>query len=176
MTPRRWAWLLAVAVAAYLVLAGVRGWALLTSGQVTGVLLGVAVFALPIVGAWVVWREIAFGYAMQAMGVLLSVWWPSLVGFALGSLLVGLPFTAISFFAMQEARRLRPAQAAAFMGQLTAAYGLGQIIGPPLVALLLRRPAGLTRPRPYPTVRPARSCLTAELSPLCRAQFVDSAE
>lgn len=68
MTPRRWAWLLAAAVAAYLVLAGVRGWALVTSGEVTGVLLGVAVFALPIVGAWVVWREIAFGYAMQAMG------------------------------------------------------------------------------------------------------------
>lgn len=68
MTPRRWAWLLAAAVAAYLVLAGVRGWALLTSGQVTGVLLGVAVLALPAVGAWVVWREIAFGYAMQQMG------------------------------------------------------------------------------------------------------------
>jgi hypothetical protein len=68
MTPRRWAWLLAAAVAAYLVLAGVRGWALVTSGQVTGVLLGIAVLALPIVGAWVVWREIAFGYAMQEMG------------------------------------------------------------------------------------------------------------
>lgn len=68
MTPRRWAWLLAAAVAAYLVLAGVRGWALLTSGEVTGVLLGVAVLALPVVGAWVVWREIAFGYAMQRMG------------------------------------------------------------------------------------------------------------
>ena len=68
MTPRRWAWLLAAAVAAYLVLAGVRGWALLTSGQATGVLLGIAVFALPVVGAWVVWREISFGYAMQAMG------------------------------------------------------------------------------------------------------------
>lgn len=72
MTPRRWAWLLAAAVAAYLVLAGVRGWALLTSGQATGVLLGVAVFALPVVGAWVVWREIAFGYAMQAMGAQLE--------------------------------------------------------------------------------------------------------
>jgi hypothetical protein len=72
MTPRRWAWLLAAAVAAYLVLAGVRGWALVTSGEVTGVLLGVAVFALPIVGAWVVWREIAFGYAMQAMGAQLA--------------------------------------------------------------------------------------------------------
>ena len=68
MTPRGWAWVLAAAVAAYLVLAGVRGWALLTSGQVTGVMLGVAVLALPVVGAWVVWREIAFGYAMQQMG------------------------------------------------------------------------------------------------------------
>ena len=57
MTPRRWAWLLAVAVAAYLVLAGVRGWALVTSGDPAGVVLGVAVFALPIVGAWVVWRS-----------------------------------------------------------------------------------------------------------------------
>ncbi len=68
MTPRGWAWLLAAAVGAYLLLAGVRGWALLTSGEVEGVLLGVAVLALPVVGAWVVWREIAFGYAMQQMG------------------------------------------------------------------------------------------------------------
>ena len=80
---------------------------------------------------------------MQALGVLLSVWWPSLPGFALGSLLVGLPFTAISFFGMQEARRLRPAQAPAFMGQLTAVYGLGQIIGPPMVALLLQHSANV---------------------------------
>ena len=90
-------------------------------------------------------RLLVAGYLMQATGVLLSVWWPSLAGFALGSLLVGLPFTAISFFAMQEARRLRPAQPAAFMGQLTAAYGLGQIIGPPLVGLLLSTSSGLTQ-------------------------------
>ena len=88
-------------------------------------------------------RLLVAAYAMQALGVLLTVWWPSLAGFALGSVLVGLPFTAISFFAMQEARRLRPAQAPAFMGQLTAAYGLGQIIGPPLVALLLQHSTDL---------------------------------
>ena len=82
-------------------------------------------------------RLLMAAYAMQALGVLLSVWWPTLAGFALASLLVGMPFTAISFFAMQEARRLRPATAAAFMGQITAAYGLGQIAGPPLVAWLL---------------------------------------
>lgn len=68
MTPRRWAWLLAAAVAAYLLLAGVRGWALLTSGEPAGALLGAAVLVLPFVGAWVVWREIDFGYAMQHMG------------------------------------------------------------------------------------------------------------
>jgi len=80
-------------------------------------------------------------YAMQAAGVWLGVVWPTLAGFALGSLLVGLPFTAITLFAMQEARRLWPHNAAALIGLLTAAYGLGQIVGPPMVAGLLRHSA-----------------------------------
>ena len=78
-------------------------------------------------------------YLVQAAGIALSVWMPTLAGFAIGSLLLGIPFTAITFFAMQEVRRLRPALAASFMGLLTAVYGLGQIVGPPLVALLLQR-------------------------------------
>lgn len=78
-------------------------------------------------------------YAMQASGVLLSVWLPTRLGFALGSLLLGVPFTAITLFAMQEARRLRPHGVSALIGLLTAAYGLGQIVGPPLVAWLLAR-------------------------------------
>lgn len=76
-------------------------------------------------------------YLMQALGVILTLLLPDLLGFILGSLLVGLPFTAISFFGMQDARRLQPHHAARFMGLLTAAYGIGQIAGPPLVALLL---------------------------------------
>lgn len=68
MTAQRWAWVLVVAVAAYLLLAGARGWALVTSGDLAGILLGIAVLVLPFIGAWVVWREIAFGKAMQAMG------------------------------------------------------------------------------------------------------------
>lgn len=66
---------------------------------------------------------------------------PDIVGFALGSLLLGLPFTAITLFAMQEARRLRPHNTSATIGVLTASYGLGQIAGPPLVAWLLHRSA-----------------------------------
>jgi MFS family permease len=80
-------------------------------------------------------------YAVQAMGVAASLVSPTLAGFALGSLLLGLPFTAITFFAMQEARRVRPHQATSFMGLLTAMYGVGQIAGPPLAAWLVARSA-----------------------------------
>ncbi len=55
---------------------------------------------------------------------------------ALASLLLGLPFTAIALFALQEARRLWPHNASALIGLLTAAYGLGHIASPPLVAAL----------------------------------------
>ncbi len=77
-------------------------------------------------------------YFLQALGIAASLWSPSLAGFAIGSLMLGIPFTAITFFAMQEVRRLRPVTAASFIGLLTATYGVGQIVGPPLVALLLR--------------------------------------
>ena len=83
-------------------------------------------------------RLLLGGYLIQALGIGVSLWSPSLVGFAVGSLLLGLPFTAITFFAMQEVRRLRPATAASFMGLMTATYGIGQILGPPLVAVLMR--------------------------------------
>jgi MFS family permease len=88
-------------------------------------------------------------YIVQAAGIAIGVWRPSLAGFTIGSVLLGIPFTAITFFAMQEVRRLRPLQPASFMGLLTALYGIGQIIGPPLVAWLLQRSAnagaGFTR-------------------------------
>ncbi len=83
--------------------------------------------------------RLAACYLLQATGVAASLVSPTLAGFALGSLLLGLPFTAITFFAMQEVRRVRPQQATAFMGLLTAAYGLGQIAGPPLAAWLVAR-------------------------------------
>ncbi|WP_413860488.1 YbfB/YjiJ family MFS transporter [Candidatus Aalborgicola defluviihabitans] len=44
-------------------------------------------------------------YLIQAVGIATSLISPTLGGFTLGSLLLGLPFTAITFFAMQELRR-----------------------------------------------------------------------
>ncbi len=106
--------------------------------------IGVSAGALLTVRLPVHWDRrhlLAACYALQAAGVALSIWWPTRAGFALGSLLLGLPFTAITLFAMQEARRLWPHNASALIGLLTAAYGLGQIAGPPLVAWLLRHAA-----------------------------------
>jgi predicted MFS family arabinose efflux permease len=83
-------------------------------------------------------RFLALAFAVQALGIATSLWSPTLAGFAIGSLLLGLPFTAITYFAMQEVRRIRPAHPASLMGLLTAVYGLGQIVGPPMTAQLLR--------------------------------------
>ncbi|WP_326541356.1 YbfB/YjiJ family MFS transporter [Pseudorhodoferax sp.] len=82
-------------------------------------------------------RLLALCHTVQAVGVAMSLVSPTLAGFVLGSLLLGLPFTAITYFAMQEVRRLRPASAASTMGLMTALYGIGQVLGPPLVALLI---------------------------------------
>ena len=87
--------------------------------------------------------RLAFCYAVQALAITASLVFPNLAGFITGSLLLGLPFTAITFFAMQEVRRLRPAHVSSTTGLVTAVYGLGQIAGPPLVALLLARSASV---------------------------------
>jgi MFS family permease len=81
---------------------------------------------------------LAGGFLIQTLGLSLGQISPSVAGLLMGSFLLGLPFTAMSFFAMQEARRLRGGTAASFMGLLTATYGLGQVLGPLLVAELLR--------------------------------------
>ncbi|CAB3642477.1 hypothetical protein LMG27174_00519 [Paraburkholderia rhynchosiae] len=73
-------------------------------------------------------------YVLQACGIALGIVWPTAGGFSLGSILIGVPFTAITLFAMREARRLRGDDAAGLMGYATAAYGLGQIVGPLVAA------------------------------------------
>ena len=82
---------------------------------------------------------LAAAYALQAVGVVLSVAWPTIWGFGLGSLLLGMPFTAITLFAMRDARRLRGNASAGLIGYATASYGVGQILGPLFAAPLAQR-------------------------------------
>ncbi|MBY5699281.1 YbfB/YjiJ family MFS transporter [Rhizobium leguminosarum] len=78
-------------------------------------------------------------YLLQSAGVALSVLWQDAIGLALSSILVGVPFTAISFFAMNEVRRIRTSHHARYMGLLTAVFAIGQIMGPPVVGVILSR-------------------------------------
>jgi uncharacterized MFS-type transporter YbfB len=83
-------------------------------------------------------------YVLQALGIASGIVWPSAPGFALGSVLIGLPFTAITLFAMREARRLHGDDAAGLMGYATAAYGFGQIAGPLIAATIAARTGSFT--------------------------------
>ena len=109
-------------------------WPIVGLGVVVGALLSTRVKV-----AGDLRRALAVAYVLQAAGVMTPLWSPTLAGFITGSVLLGLPFTAITFFAMQEVRRLAPLHSASMMGLLTALYGVGQIVGPPLAAWLLGR-------------------------------------
>ncbi|MEO7392717.1 MAG: YbfB/YjiJ family MFS transporter [Ramlibacter sp.] len=115
-------------------------WPLLGCGVIVGALL-----ASRIRGAGDHRRRLAACYVIQALGVAASLVSPTLAGFAVGSVLLGLPFTTITFFAMQEVRRLKPRQPTPLMGLLTAMYGVGQIAGPPLAAWLVARSGSAAR-------------------------------
>lgn len=52
----------------YLVLVGQRAWLLLTSGDVIGVVMGVALVVLPVLGAWGIGRELMFGMQAERLG------------------------------------------------------------------------------------------------------------
>lgn len=114
-------------------------------------LFGLAVIPGALIGArapthWDNRLLLAVAYALQALGVLLSVAWPTIGGFALGSLLLGMPFTAITLFAVRDARRLRGNAAAGLIGYATASYGIGQIVGPLFAAPLAHRTGSFSVP------------------------------
>ncbi|MDQ6629287.1 MAG: YbfB/YjiJ family MFS transporter [Pseudomonadota bacterium] len=112
-------------------------WPIFGSAVVVGALLSSRV-SVAVDRRWL----IAAAYVLQATGIGLGVAFPTEAGFAIGSLMIGLPFTTLTLFALQEVRRIRPHAAAGTIGLLTAVYALGQAIGPAMVAALLRLSSG----------------------------------
>lgn len=87
---------------------------------------------------------LAIAYVLQALAILTAIVSPTVAGFAVSSALLGLPFTAITAFAMREAHALAGASTARLMGLMTATYGLGQIAGPPLATGLVSHTGSFT--------------------------------
>lgn len=68
MSAKVLSWLLAAAVGVYIVFAGMRAWALASTGEPALILFAVAVVVLPAIGVWVLWRELRFGQRTQQLG------------------------------------------------------------------------------------------------------------
>jgi len=112
-------------------------------------LLGLMVIPGAIIGARapITWDNrllLAACYVMQGIGVGIGIVLPNVIGFALGSVLVGLPFTAITVYAVRECRRLRGDNANGLIGLVTASYGIGQIVGPLVAAPLVESTGSFT--------------------------------
>jgi hypothetical protein len=62
------AWVLAAACGVYLVLIARQAWALITTGDPVVVALGIGIAILPVIGVWVVVRELQFGARTAELG------------------------------------------------------------------------------------------------------------
>ncbi|WP_328998918.1 hypothetical protein OHA18_31290 [Kribbella sp. NBC_00709] len=67
MNAKRTAILLAVVFVAYAVLLGWRGVLLIGTGDPVAVVLGIAVLIIPLLGAYLVWRELQFGRRTEVL-------------------------------------------------------------------------------------------------------------
>lgn len=81
---------------------------------------------------------LAGSYLMQAIGVGVLVVSPTIAGLAVSALLVGGTFMVMTMFGLREARRLGGEQAGKLMGVMTAAFAIGQILGPLYAGHLVR--------------------------------------
>jgi MFS family permease len=96
----------------------------------------------------------AAGTLVMGIGVLAPLAIPGLAGIVVAALCVGGTFMVTTMAGFQEARRVTQAHARALIGAMTAAFSVGQILGPLLVAGLVELGGGF------------RAALIAAASPL----------
>ncbi|WP_426662250.1 YbfB/YjiJ family MFS transporter [Rhodanobacter aciditrophus] len=80
------------------------------------------------------------------LGAALCLYWPSRTGLALGTVLEGAAITPVVMFTMRQAARLAPRDPTRLIGALTVAFGIGQIVGPPVAATLAAHRHGFAAP------------------------------
>jgi len=67
MTAKYSAILMAALLAVYVALVGWRAVQFVATGEPVGVAMGIALIVLPLIAAWAIWREFAFGVRSQAL-------------------------------------------------------------------------------------------------------------
>ncbi len=111
--------------------------------------LVVGLAAIPSVGFWTVIgdrigirRAFAVACAVEALGVAVSVLSPTAPGATIAAVLLGGTYMGITALGLVAARQAQPHNASAILGRMTAAFGLGQMIGPAFAGWLAERLGG----------------------------------
>lgn len=97
---------------------------------------GLAATVADRLGALPTWLS---AHVLMALGVLMPIWFPHLMGIMLAALAVGSTFVVITLLAMQQAHQYGGSQAPRWMARLTTAFAAGQILGPMAVIFLQER-------------------------------------
>ena len=118
----------------------VFGW----SWPVFGAAAAVSAVALAILPRTTNRRAWITGHLVMALGIALPVLWPGIIAIVLAALAVGGTFMIITMVGLQEARDAGGVHATRLMAAITAAFGLGQILGPLLVSALAGRGRGFS--------------------------------
>jgi predicted MFS family arabinose efflux permease len=99
--------------------------------------LALGLAAIPSVAVWVaagrrlgVLTAFAVASAVEAVGVLASVIWPTPTGLLLASILLGGTFMGLTALGLIGARNLAPTDTRRWLAILTSVFGVGQIVGP----------------------------------------------
>ncbi|MFL5253174.1 MAG: YbfB/YjiJ family MFS transporter [Rhodopila sp.] len=91
-------------------------------------------------------KTFAIACVVEAIGVAASVLWPSIAGALLAATLLGGTFMGLTALGLAGARRLAPANPRPVLAVMTAAFGLGQIVGPALAGFLSEQYGGFAVP------------------------------
>ena len=67
MTAKYSAILMAALLAVYVALVGWRAVQFVATGEPVGIAMGIALIVLPLIAAWAIWRELAFGIRSQTL-------------------------------------------------------------------------------------------------------------
>ena len=89
-------------------------------------------------------RTWAICNVLMATGVALPAFWPALTAILVAALLVGGTYMVVTMVALREAHRVAGIEATAFIAVMTAAFAIGQIIGPLLVTAVAHTRHGFT--------------------------------
>lgn len=115
--------------------------------------LVVGVTAAPSVGLWAkvgarygLHNAFSVACVLELAGVAASIYWPTSAGALLAAILLGGTFMGLTSLGLAEARALVPGNPRQAFALMTAAFGLGQIVGPALAGLLSDRYGGYALP------------------------------